>query len=64
MKNKHKKSVFARVMYYFKPLRWRIAVVIFLGIVGIAMYSYMPNLTADALNTFEEWSQPLHLHYL
>lgn len=55
MKNKHKKSVFARVMYYFKPLRWRIAVVIFLGIVGIAMYSYMPNLTADALNTFEDW---------
>lgn len=55
MKNKHKKSVFARVMYYFKPLRWRIAVIIFFGIVGIAMYSYMPNLTADALNTFEDW---------
>ncbi len=52
---KHKQSVFMRVMSYFKPLKWRILAVIVLGLIGIGMYSYMPNMTADALNTFEDW---------
>lgn len=52
---KHKQSIFMRVMSYFKPLKWRILLVILLGLIGIAMYSYMPNLTAQALNTFENW---------
>ena len=55
MKKLHKKSVFMRVMSYFKPLKWRILIVFLCGIVGIALYSYMPNLTAQALNTFEDW---------
>ncbi len=44
-----------RAMAYFKPLRWRILIVILCGIVGIALYSFMPGLTADALGKFEEW---------
>lgn len=55
MKKAHKQSIFMRVMSYFKPLKWRILIVIICGIIGIAMYSYMPNLTAEALNTFEDW---------
>ena len=55
MKKPRQKSVFMRVMSYFKPLKWRILFIILLGIVGIAMYSYMPNLTAEALNTLEDW---------
>ncbi len=55
MKKSHQQSVFMRAMSYFKPLKWRILIVISLGIVGIALYSYMPNLTAEALNTLEDW---------
>ncbi len=55
MKKKHQQSVFLRAMSYFKPLKWRILLVILFGIAGIAMYSYMPNLTAQTLNTFEDW---------
>lgn len=55
MKQPRKKSVFLRVMSYFKPLKWRILLVIVCGIVGIALYSFMPGLTADALATFEDW---------
>ena len=54
MKKTRKKSVFWRVMSYFKPLKWRILLVIVLGIVGIAMYSVMPNLTADALSVLDQ----------
>lgn len=53
MKKPRKKSIFMRVMGYFKPLRWRILIVILCGLVGIALYSFMPGLTADALATFE-----------
>lgn len=41
-------------MSYFKPLLWRIIVVMVCGVIGIALYSFMPGLTADALDTFEE----------
>lgn len=52
MKKTRKQSVFMRVMAYFKPLLWRILAVVFFGIVGIALYSFMPGLTADALDAF------------
>ena len=52
---KKPKSVFARAMSYFRPLKWRIPLLIMVGIAGIAMYSVMPNLTAQALNTFEDY---------
>ena len=53
MKKQKKKSVFMRAMGYFKPLLWRIVVLTVLGIVGTVFYSFMPGLTADALDTFE-----------
>ena len=37
MKKPHQQSVFMRAMSYFKPLKWRILMVITLGIVGIAL---------------------------
>ncbi|MBO5229382.1 MAG: ABC transporter ATP-binding protein [Clostridia bacterium] len=54
MKKPRQKSVFMRAMSYFKPLLWRIIVVMVCGVIGIALYSFMPGLTADALDTFEE----------
>lgn len=54
MKKPRQKSVFMRTMSYFKPLLWRIIVVMVCGVIGIALYSFMPGLTADALDTFEE----------
>ena len=52
---KRKQSIFMRVMSYFKPLKWRILIIIVAGLVGIALYSYMPNLLEQALNQFEDW---------
>ena len=54
VKKTRKKSVFIRAVAYFKPLLWRIIVVILCGIVGVALYSFMPGLTADALDQFEK----------
>ena len=53
MKKTKQKSLFMRAMGYFKPLLWRIIVLTILGIVGTVFYSFMPGLTADALDTFE-----------
>ena len=53
MKKTKQKSLFLRAMGYFKPLLWRIIVLTILGIVGTVFYSFMPGLTADALDTFE-----------
>ena len=55
MKEPRQKSIFLRVMSYFKPLKWRILCLILLGLIGIALYSFMPNLTAQALEKFEVW---------
>jgi len=54
VKKARKKSVFMRALAYFKPLLWRIIVVIACGIIGVALYSFMPGLTADALDQFEQ----------
>ena len=53
MKKTKQKSLFMRAMGYFKPLLWRIIVLTILGIVGTVFYSFMPGLTADALDTCE-----------
>jgi len=53
MKKKKKQSVFMRAMAYFKPLLGRIIIIVICGIIGTALYSFMPGLTADALDTFE-----------
>ncbi|MBQ7973680.1 MAG: hypothetical protein IJ295_01845, partial [Clostridia bacterium] len=53
MKRPRKQSIFMRAMLYFKPLLWRIIVITICGIIGIALYSFMPDLTANALKAFE-----------
>lgn len=53
MKKPKKQSLFLRAIGYFKPLLWRIIVLTILGIIGTVFYSFMPGLTADALDTFE-----------
>jgi len=55
MKKHKQQSVFMRAMSYFKPLKWRILLIIIFGIIGIAMYSYMPNLVEQSLDKFEDW---------
>jgi len=54
MKKPKNKSVFMRAMGYFRPLLWRIILLTFFGVVGTVFYSFMPGLTADALDTFED----------
>lgn len=51
-KQPRKRSIFMRVMTYFKPLRWRILSVILCGIVGIALYSITPDFISQSLDAF------------
>lgn len=53
-KQPRKRSIFMRVMTYFKPLRWRILSVILCGIVGIALYSITPDFISQSLDAFPQ----------
>lgn len=67
MKTKRQRSIFWRVMAYFKPLKWRILVVTLCGIIGIIMYSLMPNLTEQSLAGYGDLGrvlQPLFLYLI
>lgn len=46
---KKQRSTFMRVLAYFKPLRWQILIITIIGIIGIALYSLMPDYTAKGL---------------
>jgi len=50
MKNK---PVF-RVIGYFKPLKWRIAGLIAVGLIGIVLFSFMPTFTNAIFNQLEQ----------
>ncbi len=41
-------------MAYFKPLKWRILVLMLCGIAGIALYSITPNFITSSLNAFPD----------
>ena len=43
-----------RAMSLFKPLRWRILIVILCGIAGIALYSITPDFISKSLDAFPE----------
>ena len=55
MKRMSQHAIFRRTLKYFKSLNWQILLIILVGLVGIGLYSYMPNLLEQALNQFEEW---------
>ena len=50
---KTKKPIF-RILGYAKSLRWRIVALIFVGLVGIAMFSFMPTFTNRIFNAIEQ----------
>jgi len=43
-----------RVLGYFGPIKWRIAALVVVGLVGIAMFSFMPTFTNNIFNTLEQ----------
>lgn len=45
---------FIRVLSLFKHLRWRIAAMIAVGLVGITLFSFMPTFTNNIFNALEE----------